>query len=54
MEQITTSLTARTAQKSTVSGSGSDAAGSVTKRFVSFPCFAFETQRADSSCQTEQ
>jgi len=32
MEQITTPLTARTAQKSTVSGSGSDAAGSVTKR----------------------
>lgn len=32
MEQITTSLAARTAPKSTVSGSGSDAAGSVTKR----------------------
>ncbi|KAH9966496.1 ubiquitin-conjugating enzyme/RWD-like protein [Russula dissimulans] len=32
MEQITTSLAARTAHKSTVSGSGSDAAGSVTKR----------------------
>lgn len=39
MEQITTSLTARTTQKSTVSGSGSDAAGSVTKRFVSFSYF---------------
>ena len=39
MEQITTSLTARTAQKSTVSGSGSDATGSVTKRFVSFTRF---------------
>jgi hypothetical protein len=33
MEQITSSLAARTAPKSTVSGSGSDAAGSVTKRF---------------------
>ncbi|KAF8503732.1 ubiquitin-conjugating enzyme/RWD-like protein [Russula emetica] len=32
MEQITSSLAARTAPKSTVSGSGSDAAGSVTKR----------------------
>ena len=36
MEQITSSLAARTATKSTVSGSGSDAAGSVTKRFFSF------------------
>jgi hypothetical protein len=36
MEQITTSLAARTAQKSTVSGSGGDAAGSVTKRFLPF------------------
>jgi hypothetical protein len=35
MEQITSSLAARTAPKSTVSGSGSDAAGSVTKRFFS-------------------
>jgi len=32
MEQITTSLAARTAPKSTVSGSASDVAGSVTKR----------------------
>ena len=40
MEQITTSLAARTAPKSTVSGSGSDAAGSVTKRsfFNEFSC----------------
>jgi len=35
MEQITSSLAVRTAPKSTVSGSGSDAAGSVTKRFFS-------------------
>jgi hypothetical protein len=34
MEQITTSLAVRTAPKVTVSGSGSDAAGSVTKRFL--------------------
>ena len=33
MEQITSSLAVRTAPKSTVSGSGSDATGSVTKRF---------------------
>jgi hypothetical protein len=39
MEQITTSLAVRTAQKSTVSGSGSDAAGSVTKRFLPFLSF---------------
>ncbi|KAI0256522.1 ubiquitin-conjugating enzyme/RWD-like protein [Lactifluus subvellereus] len=32
MEQITTPLATRTAQKSTVSGSGSEATGSVTKR----------------------
>jgi hypothetical protein len=44
MEQITTSLAARNAQKSTVSGAGSDAAGSVTKRF--FP-FLMLTQYAD-------
>ena len=36
MEQITSSLAVRTAPKSTVSGSGSDAAGSVTKRFFLF------------------
>jgi hypothetical protein len=32
MEQITTSLVARPAPKSAVSGSGTEAAGSVTKR----------------------
>lgn len=36
MEQITTSLATRAAPKSTISGSGSDAAGSVTKRFFYF------------------
>jgi hypothetical protein len=34
MEQITSPLAVRTATKPTVSGSGSDATGSVTKRFL--------------------
>ena len=34
MEQITTSLVARPAPKSAVSGSGTEAAGSVTKRLL--------------------
>ena len=51
MEQITTSLAARAAPKSTVSGSASDVAGSVTKRFF-FSDFNYNS--LISFWQTEQ
>ena len=51
MEQITTSLAARAAPKSTVSGSASDVTGSVTKRFF-FSDFNYNS--LISFWQTEQ